>query len=124
MAVPVVLVPRPGLEHGPAHDVIGARRLFVDQELDLHVDPAVVAAQTLHRRNVAQVGAVHRGRWLAAWCVALLLAFDGARHLGGGVLHGFRQSGSDPFGGGAFLWRAGPLASVPAAPSALARRPA
>ncbi len=58
----VALVARAGLEHGPADHVVGARRLLVDQELHLHVDPAVVALQALDLRHVAQVGAVHLRR--------------------------------------------------------------
>src|SRR5262245_2935408 len=60
VVMPVPLVTRARLEHGPADDVIGARRFLVDQELHLHVDPAVLARQALDLRHVADVGAVHR----------------------------------------------------------------
>src|ERR1700704_5719591 len=56
----VALVARAGLEHGPADDVVGTSRLLVDQELHLHVDPAVLARQALDLWHVADVGAVHR----------------------------------------------------------------
>jgi hypothetical protein len=55
----VALVARAGLEHGPADDVIGAGGFLVDQELHLHVDPAVVALQSFDLRHVPDVGAKH-----------------------------------------------------------------
>jgi hypothetical protein len=59
--VQVALMPRARLEHGPADDVIGSGRLLVDQELHLHVDPALVLAQPFDQRHVANVGAVLLG---------------------------------------------------------------
>ena len=63
VAVPVQmpLVAGAGLEHGPADDVVGAGRFLVDQELHLHVDPAVVALQAFDLRHVLDVGAEHLG---------------------------------------------------------------
>ena len=55
----VPLVTGAGLEHGPADDVVGAGRFLVDQELHLHVDPAVLALEALHLRHVLEVGAKH-----------------------------------------------------------------
>ena len=71
----VVFVARAGLEHGPADDVIGAGRFLVDQELHLHVDPAVVALQAFDLRHVAQIGAVHfrRGRFSSLILAAVFL---------------------------------------------------
>src|SRR5215831_14077230 len=57
--VPVALVARARFEHGPADDVVRSRRFLVDQELHLHVDPAVLARQALDLGYVADVGAVH-----------------------------------------------------------------
>jgi hypothetical protein len=57
--MPVVLVARAGFEHRPADDVIGPGRLLVDQELHLHVDPAVIALEPIDFGDIAQIGAVH-----------------------------------------------------------------
>src|SRR5689334_24070696 len=56
----VALVARARLEHGPADHVVGASGFLVDQELHLHVDPAILTRQALDLRHVADVGAVHR----------------------------------------------------------------
>src|SRR5262245_28837170 len=66
VAMQMSLVPRAWLEHGPADDMIGTGGLFVDQELHLHVDPAVLAHKAGNFRHVAQIGAVHFcGPWRA-----------------------------------------------------------
>src|SRR3954471_16961717 len=59
--VQMLLVACARLEYGPADHVVGAGRFLVDQELHLHVDPAVLALQPLNLRHVLDVGAVHRG---------------------------------------------------------------
>src|SRR5262249_10106948 len=62
MAVP--LVARPRLEHGPTDHMVGAGGGLVDQELHLHVDPAVLALEARDLGNLAHIGAIHfRGRW-------------------------------------------------------------
>ena len=81
----VVFVPRARLEHRPADHVIGIGRFLVDQELHLHVHPAVVALEPFDLGHVAQIGAKHdRSR----------LAF---RPCGGGAFHGLGQRGPDFF---------------------------
>src|SRR5499426_3382937 len=57
MAVP--LVARPWLEHGPTDHMVGAGGGLVDQELHLHVDPAVLAFEARDLRHVAHIGAIH-----------------------------------------------------------------
>src|SRR5215813_12534648 len=57
MAVP--LVARPRLEHGPTDHMVGAGGGLVDQELHLHVDPAVLAFEARDLRHVAHTGAIH-----------------------------------------------------------------
>src|SRR6516165_5433710 len=57
MAVP--LVARPRLEHGPTDHMVGAGGGLVDQELHLHVDPAVLALEARDLRHVAHIGAIH-----------------------------------------------------------------
>src|SRR5215813_10040425 len=57
MAVP--LVARPRLEHGPTDHMVGAGGGLVDQELHLHVDPAVFAFEARDLRHVAHIGAIH-----------------------------------------------------------------
>src|ERR1043165_3909880 len=52
IVVAVVLMARTGLQHRPADNMIGAGRFLVDQELHLHVDPAVLARQALDLRHV------------------------------------------------------------------------
>src|SRR5882724_9170010 len=86
VAVPVQvpLVTRARLEHSPADDVVGAGRFLVDQELHLHVDPAIVALETFDLRHVLDVGAVHR-------CAELGGCNAGRR------LHGFGQRRADHF---------------------------
>src|SRR4029079_11301287 len=64
---------------------IGAGGLLVDQELHLHIDPAVAPAQALDLRHVAQIGAVHGG-------TGHLL-----RKFFLGCLHGFSQGPPDFF---------------------------
>jgi hypothetical protein len=65
--------------------VIGAGGFLVDQELHLHIDPAVIALEAFDLRYVAQVRAVHDWR---------LLAFF---PFGCGALHGLGQCGADFF---------------------------
>src|SRR5262249_32388497 len=57
MAVP--LVARSRLEHGPTDHMIGAGGCLVDQELHLHVDPAVLALGARHLPHVPPIAAVH-----------------------------------------------------------------
>ena len=57
MAVP--LVARPRLEHGPPDHMVGAGGGLVDQELHLHVDPAVLALEPPDLANLTHIGAVH-----------------------------------------------------------------
>src|SRR5215218_2524617 len=72
--VPVAVVARTGREHGPAHhEARRPGRPLVDQELHLHVDPALVLAQPLLERDVADRGPIWRGhqrkppiRWYAS----------------------------------------------------------
>src|SRR4029077_5732739 len=59
IVMPVALVPRPRFEHGPTDHVIGARRSLVDQELHLHIDPAVLALETRDLGPLTNVGAIH-----------------------------------------------------------------
>jgi hypothetical protein len=59
IVMPVAFVTRAGLQHGPADDVIGAGGFLVDQELHLHVDPAVLALEAFDLRHVLHVGAIH-----------------------------------------------------------------
>jgi len=62
MAVP--LVARPRLEHGPTDHMVGAGGGLVDQELHLHIDPAVLALEARDLANLAHIGAIHfRGLW-------------------------------------------------------------
>src|SRR5579862_6003161 len=60
----MVFMPRARLEHGPADNMIGAGGFLVDEELHLHVDPAVVAFEAFDLGYVAQVGAVHHRRFV------------------------------------------------------------
>jgi len=55
----VILMPRARLEHGPADHVVGVGGFLVDQELHLHVDPAIVALEAFDLRHVFQIRAVH-----------------------------------------------------------------
>ncbi|MGC1883837.1 MAG: hypothetical protein WA703_21915, partial [Pseudolabrys sp.] len=48
--------------NGPANHVIGAGGFLIDQELHLHIDPAVIALEAIDLRYVAQVCAIHDGR--------------------------------------------------------------
>src|SRR5262249_22534778 len=70
--VPLMTGTRP--QHGPADDMIGARRLLVDQELHLHVDPAFLSLESLDLRDVLDVGAVHLAHFACppsrryTWC--------------------------------------------------------
>src|SRR5215813_3146983 len=57
MAVPLVTGPR--LEHGPTDHMVGAGGGLVDQELHLHVDPAVLALEPPDLANLTHIGAVH-----------------------------------------------------------------
>src|SRR5262249_11309337 len=67
IAMPVTFVPRPRLEHGPTDHMIRPRRSLVDQELHLHIDPAVLALETGDLGHRVHVGAIHlRGRSRAA----------------------------------------------------------
>src|SRR5262249_45111120 len=89
----VTLVARARLEHGPADHMIGASRFLVDQELHLHVDPAILARQALDLRHVANVGAIHRrafgsGCWWFIGGGALCNTFGGVD----GHLDSFAQS--------------------------------
>jgi hypothetical protein len=59
VAVQMPLVAGARLKHGPADDVVGAGGFLVDQELHLHVDPAVIALEAFDLRHVLDVGAVH-----------------------------------------------------------------
>jgi hypothetical protein len=81
----MVYMPRTWLKHGPANHVIGAGGFLIDQELHLHIDPAVIALEAIDLRYVAQVRAIHDWRLLA------LFPF------GGSALQGFRQRGADFF---------------------------
>src|SRR6516162_6092477 len=75
MAVP--LVARPRLEHGPTDHMVGAGGCLVDQELHLHVDPAVLAFEARDLRHVAHTGAIHsRGRWGRARAADLSFALS------------------------------------------------
>src|SRR5713226_3706422 len=60
VAVQMPLVAGARFEHGPADHVIRAGGFLVDQELHLHVDPAVVALEPFDLRHVLDVGPVHR----------------------------------------------------------------
>src|SRR5215472_9982992 len=55
----VALVASSRLEHGPTDDMVGAGGCLVDQELHLHVDPAVLALEARDLRHVAHIGAIH-----------------------------------------------------------------
>src|SRR5215831_16213066 len=81
MAVP--LVARPRLEHGPTDHMVGAGGGLVDQELHLHVDPAVLAFEARDLRHVAHTGAIHF-RGLSCRARAADLSFA----LSHGSLHG------------------------------------
>src|SRR5499427_5849913 len=75
MAVP--LVARSRLEHGPTDGMVGAGGCLVDQELHLHVDPAVLALEACDLANVAHIGAVHfRGRSCRARAADLSFALS------------------------------------------------
>src|SRR5258708_20025444 len=75
MAVP--LMARPRLEHGPTDHMVGAGGGLVDQELHLHVDPAVLALEPPDLANLTHVGAVHfRGRWGRARAADLSFALS------------------------------------------------
>src|SRR5712671_582145 len=80
MAVPLVTGPR--LEHGPPDHMVGAGGGLVDQELHLHVDPAVLALEPPDLANLTHIGAVHfRGRWGRARAADLSFALsDGSLH--------------------------------------------
>ncbi len=56
MAVAVVASTR--RQDGPAHQEIVGSGGVIDQELDLHIDPAVVGPQAALDRYVAEVGAI------------------------------------------------------------------
>src|SRR5262249_16985468 len=92
VAMQVPFMAGAGLEPGPAHHVIGAGGFFIDQELNLHVHPAVLARQALDLRHVTDVGAVHRrtGALRRPWLVLLAPG-------GGGGLHGFGERSADLF---------------------------
>src|SRR5262249_17746696 len=80
MAVP--LVARPRLEHGPTDHMVGAGGGLVDQELHLHVDPAVLALEPPDLANLAHIGALHfPGLWGPARAAGLSFA------LAYGLLH-------------------------------------
>src|SRR5262245_59635408 len=51
IAMPMVLVPRAWFEHGPTDNMVGTCRFLVDQELHLHVNPAVLALEALYLRH-------------------------------------------------------------------------
>src|SRR5262249_51932100 len=53
------LVPCSRLEHGPTDHMVSTGGRLVDQELHLHVDPAVLALEPCDGRHVLQVGAIH-----------------------------------------------------------------
>src|SRR5215472_14638618 len=75
MAVPLVTGPR--LEHGPTDHMIGAGGGLVDQELHLHVDPAVLALEPPDLANLAHIGAIHfRGLWGRARAADLSFALS------------------------------------------------
>src|SRR5215467_14340187 len=59
MVMAVALVAGPRLEHGPTDHMVGAGGGLVDQELHLHVDPAVLAFEARDLRHVAHAGAIH-----------------------------------------------------------------
>src|ERR1700730_3226339 len=59
MVMTVPRGPRPGLEHGPTDHMVGAGGGLVDQELHLHVDPAVLALEPPDLANLTHIGAVH-----------------------------------------------------------------
>src|SRR5262249_40588875 len=59
VAMPMPLVACARLKHGPSHHMIGTGGFFVDQELDLHVDPAVLALEARDLGNIAEIGAIH-----------------------------------------------------------------
>ena len=85
VAMQMPLVAGAGLEHGPADDVVGAGRFLVDQELHLHVDPAVVALEAFDLRHVLDVGAEHLGA-------------ERCRRDAGRRLHRLGQRGADLLG--------------------------
>src|SRR6478609_6511946 len=60
----MVFMPCTGFQNGPADHMVGAGGLLVDQELHLHVDPAILALEASHLRHVLQVGAIHPGGFL------------------------------------------------------------
>src|SRR5215469_1787026 len=75
MAVP--LVARPRLEHGPTDHMVGAGGGLVDQELHLHVDPAVLALEARDLANLAHAGAIHfRRLWGRARAADLSFALS------------------------------------------------
>src|SRR6516164_4878228 len=59
IAMAVALVARSRLEHGPTDHMVGGCGCLVDQELHLHVDPAVLALEARDLRHVAHTGAIH-----------------------------------------------------------------
>src|SRR5215472_10669276 len=73
----VALVARPRLEHGPTDHMVGAGGCLVDQELHLHVDPAVLAFEARDLANLAHIGAIHsRGLWGRARAADLSFALS------------------------------------------------
>src|SRR6188472_2438326 len=56
--VPVTLMAGAGLQHGPANHMVCAGRFLVDQELHLHLDPAVLARETFDLGYIAEIGAI------------------------------------------------------------------
>jgi hypothetical protein len=60
VVVQVAVVPGARRQHGLADDeVVGAAALGADEELDLHVDPALLPLQAGLERHVLDAGAVH-----------------------------------------------------------------
>src|SRR6267143_694643 len=55
----VLVVARAGWKNGPADEkFVRAGGFLIDEELDLHVDPAFVARESADSRNIFQIGAV------------------------------------------------------------------
>jgi hypothetical protein len=82
IALAMIFMPRTWLKHGPANHMIGAGGFLIDQELYLHIDPAVIALKAFDLRYVAQVRAIYDWRFLAFF------------PFGGSALHGLRQRGA------------------------------
>src|SRR5260221_6514558 len=74
------LVPCSRLEHGPTDHMISAGGFFIDQELHLHVDPAILTLEACDLRHVVQVATIHfcaacrrarRGNFSVCFTIAL-----------------------------------------------------